>query len=145
MISTRVPISLCTELWMWSDHLFYVLVPSSSLQYCFDLPCAAFKRETEKRRKALVVCQGALITATEMKLRHHPSHPVAIVTPKSAYCEGQRLFVPNTSQPPQSPIAVGLHTFATNICMSVGDHSWNDLNSDEVLHGSLTRYMHFPL
>lgn len=91
------------------------------------------------------MCQGILITATEMKVGHRPSHPVAVVTPKSAYCEGQRLFVPIISQSPQSPVAVGLHTSATNTDMSVGDHSWNGLNSDEVLHGSLMRYMHFPL
>lgn len=89
--------------------------------------------------------KGILITVAELKLGHRPSNPAGVVTPKSAYCEGQRLFVPSTSQPPQSPIAVGLHTFAANTGMSVGDHSWNGLNSDEVLHGSLMRYMHFPL
>lgn len=54
---------------------------------CFDLPCSIFKREREKKyieTQAIDLCQSILIPVIEIKLRHHPSHPVSNVTPGPA-------------------------------------------------------------
>lgn len=109
---------------LWANIKSHICSPSSKINWgwlwdlqSFALTCHVqpLKGKQKKVSRNPLLCVRVFWSQpTEMKLGHRPSHPVAVVTPKSAYCEGQRLFVPNISQFPQSPVAVWLHAFATN-------------------------------